>query len=485
MLILPLPTQPNWSRPPFITLGLILFCCIVFTVFQGTDQTRELEALTYYKHSVLPDLELPAYLTDLRARGKESLSYELSEAMAQDMEVRVLMTMESDHDFMQRLHAGQVITAEMPDFEGWRAHRERYEKLRERIFTEQYSLDPSNPTPTTLVSHMFLHANVQHLAGNMVVLFIVGYTVEASLGALGFLFLFVAGGLGACVPELLLPARYGSHMLGASGAISAVMASYLVLFGMRRIRFFYWFLIFFNTVRWPALMILPVWLGNELLQKYVFDRNGNVAYLAHFGGFLTGALLTALYRWHRGWHTAENVERLNAEARAANLREQAAQHVASARFDRAAPIYRRLIEAEPNDDQAFAEYLRVATLAPKAGLTSHAARRLLWRSGKGDSWLPPDLIVQAMHEIDAAGIKLPTLSLRAWDRIARRLIEAGEFDTAESLVMRLVSRDPEGKIAPGLLYRLSRAWRSVGRPAEAERTREILIKRFPDRHDLL
>ena len=307
MLILPLPARPDWSRPPIATLTLMLLCVLVFVFGQGGDEKRDAAAIDFYATSVLPKHELPAFVEDLRARGREDEADKLAPALDTREARRVLETMSADRDFMRRLHADQIVKPTDLYYEAWRAARQRYEALRAKVFTERWSLHPGEPTVATLMSHMFLHADIMHLAGNLAVLFIVGYTVEAALGAFGFLALYLLGGLGAAVPDLLFAADQVGYSLGASGAISAVMAAYLVLFGLRRIRFFYWLVFVFGTVSWPALVILPVWIGNELLQRFLFDPHGRVNYLAHFGGFVAGALLAGLYRWRRAGATADSV----------------------------------------------------------------------------------------------------------------------------------------------------------------------------------
>ena len=87
-------------------------------------------------------------------------------------------------------------------------------------------------------------------------------------------------------------AGQGGLGLGASGAVSALMGMYAVLYRMRRIRFFYQFLVYFNYVTAPALLLLPAWIANELLQHWLGGRG--IAYMAHLGGLLTGGATTTM-----------------------------------------------------------------------------------------------------------------------------------------------------------------------------------------------
>jgi hypothetical protein len=79
-------------------------------------------------------------------------------------------------------------------------------------------------------------------------------------------------------------------LVGASGAISGVMAMYLGVFRFRKIEFFYWFYIFVGYFRAPALLILPFYIGKELVSFYN-ETGSNVAFMAHAGGFAAGGLL--------------------------------------------------------------------------------------------------------------------------------------------------------------------------------------------------
>lgn len=474
MLILPLPARPDWSRPPWVTLGLILACIVVF-LLQGSDGERLHAALENYRESRLPATELPAYVADLEGRGKQREADTLGRALAAGQEGQVFRAMEMDPGFMNRLRAGQVIRASDPGYSLWRAQRERYEALRAQVFTERFSLQSAHPTALTLVTHMFLHADLMHLAGNMALLFIVGYTVEASLGAAGFALLYLLGGLAAAVPDLVFGGERGGYSLGASGAISAVMAAYVVLFGLRRVRFFYWFFVFFDTARWPALVILPVWLGKELLERFVFDPNGRVNYLAHAGGLIAGAALTGLYRLRRGGKSAEHVLKIDADEARAKLLEQAGAHVARLQFERAAQDYARAL-AQGADDAVCGSYLRVARLARKPELIADAAAHLLRRAAERDSALSGDQIAAALADL---GSSPPPLALAAWALIARRLIDARELAAAETLILRLASRDGKGHCVPGLLLALARGWRLAGQTAQAERAEALLARRFP------
>lgn len=464
MLILPLPSRPDWCKPPVLTLLIMLVCTLVY-LGQASDEQRAAQALHYYMQSDLPAFELPAYRDYRAAQGQP-----VDEAQPAEYTVQA---MQLDPDFLQALHAGQLIRLQQPGYADWWRQREQFERLWDKQITPRYALAPAHPKVLTLFSHMFLHGSWDHLLGNMAVFFLVGYTVELALGPLLFLGLFLLGGLGATVSDLVL-AQYGLS-LGASGAISAVMASYVVLFGWQRIRFFYALLFFFNTARWPALVILPVWLGNELFQYLTADADNQVNFLAHFGGFLAGALLTALYRWRRGGRSAASVEQARVDDAQATLRAQAERLLDAGQFERAAQHYARLLASYPAKADDLLAYFRCAKLAP-AQLPA-AIEQLVGRAARGEA-LPGEVVAEALREAGRRKLPMPRLSANHWLAVARLCIDARQFDIAKQLVTRL-ARQPGPEI-PSLLLRLSEALRRQGAAADATRFEAMLTSLHSD-----
>ncbi|MFC4160124.1 rhomboid family intramembrane serine protease [Chitinimonas lacunae] len=482
MLLLPLPARPDWRRPPIVTLGIIVVCTVILLLFQFKDGPKEAAAMAFYNQSVLPAKEIPLYLDDLARRGKKEELKQVRSAL-DDPEVgpgAVAGFMQLDSRFIARLHAGQIIKPDDPDYARWRHDRREYERLHERVFTNRYSLRPGDPTIAGLIGHMFLHADPMHLLGNMVVLFIVGYTVEAALGSLLFLVFYLLAGFGATATDLLLYRDQIGLSLGASGAIAGVMAMYVVLYGLRKIRFFYSLLFFFSTAELPALLVLPMWIGNELLQQYVFNPGDNVNYLAHFSGFVSGALLTALYRWRRGGRSADKVHADDQAQTLAHQIDGADQLVQNLQFERAAVAYRAIVTLKPDDPSLIAEYFRLAKLAPKSGQLPHAIERLLALSAGRPHSADPTMIADALRESTKAELPLPKLTYKAWATLVRLLIDGRELDVAEKLVLMLSRRPGEPGVLPPLLFRLAQAFIDDGKSGRAERYQRLLMQLHPD-----
>src|SRR5690606_22718779 len=153
-------------------------------------------------------------------------------------------------------------------------------------------LIPAEMEPLSFISYQFLHGDIMHLLGNMFFLVVCGFAVEAAIGHLRFLLFYLITGIAGGLLHALLNPESSTTLVGASGAVSGVMAMYLGVFRLRKIEFFYWFFIFVGYFRAPALLILPVYVGKELVD-YFSDGDSNVAFMAHVGGFVAGAALIA------------------------------------------------------------------------------------------------------------------------------------------------------------------------------------------------
>ena len=152
----------------------------------------------------------------------------------------------------------------------------------------------------TSLTSMFLHGSWVHLLGNMLFLWIFGNNVEDALGRVRFLLFYLAGGLVATAVQTFVTLMYATDAdatipnVGASGAISAVLGAYLVLLPRARVLT----LIFFVLREIPAAFFLLIWFGFQLLDGSAAvahpQEGGGVAFFAHIGGFVFGALTVKL-----------------------------------------------------------------------------------------------------------------------------------------------------------------------------------------------
>jgi membrane associated rhomboid family serine protease len=305
LLILPLHRRVTRRNFPFVTLALVLANFFVFFALQSGDAVVTQRALAYYGQTSLGQVELPAYREWLATHGGDDAD-ERRAFLEQAAAVRsglAVMVLQSDTKFLKALRGGQVITPEMDTHTRWKEERAAFDALWSRRFTDSHALTYDGVDPARILWSMFMHGGIGHLVGNMIFLVLLGLLVEGALGELLFAAVYIAGGIGAALVSLAL--RYGDSgfLVGASGAIAGLMGAYCVLWGMRKVRFFYWFVVVFDYVRAPAIVLLPAWLGWEVLQ-WLFSNGSNVAFDAHAGGIVSGALLAAGVRT-LGWERRE------------------------------------------------------------------------------------------------------------------------------------------------------------------------------------
>jgi membrane associated rhomboid family serine protease len=148
---------------------------------------------------------------------------------------------------------------------------------------------------------MFLHAGWLHLLGNMLFLWIFGANVEDRVGRARFLLVFLAGGVVADVAQILSNPTSEAPMIGASGAIAAVLGAYVVLFPRARIQSLVFLGFFYQLIAVPAIIVLGFWFLLQVVDGIgslgpTTAVDGGVAVFAHIGGFVAGALLALPFR---------------------------------------------------------------------------------------------------------------------------------------------------------------------------------------------
>lgn len=143
-----------------------------------------------------------------------------------------------------------------------------------------------------LITHMFLHGGLLHLAGNMLFLWVFGDNMEDQMGHVGFLGFYLACGVLAAGAQIAVDPRSTVPMVGASGAIAGVMGGYLLLSPRARIDVIAIVIILIRRFVVPAWVILLAWFGLQLVSGLVSGPDSGVAYWAHNGGFVAGIVLT-------------------------------------------------------------------------------------------------------------------------------------------------------------------------------------------------
>ena len=155
-----------------------------------------------------------------------------------------------------------------------------------------------------LLTFQFLHGGFLHLASNMLYLWIFADNVEDRLGHGRFLLLYLGGGVVSAVVQLLMTPHSAIPMVGASGAIAAVLGAYLLMFPSARIVTLVPLWLFWETIEIPAFLFLGLWFLLQWVEGLTtigqVADTGGVAFWAHIGGFISGILgVRLLYRRQR------------------------------------------------------------------------------------------------------------------------------------------------------------------------------------------
>jgi rhomboid family protein len=161
--------------------------------------------------------------------------------------------------------------------------------------------DLLSPAVLGLVTGMFLHAGWPHLLGNMLFLWIFATRVEDRMGRVLFPLFYLAGGIAAGLTYVLVDPSSTVPAIGASGAISAVMGAYVVLYPGARIQSLVFLGFFYQLIAVPSIIVLGFWFALQLIDGFASlgattDVGGGVAWFAHIGGFVAGVLLALPFR---------------------------------------------------------------------------------------------------------------------------------------------------------------------------------------------
>jgi membrane associated rhomboid family serine protease len=156
--------------------------------------------------------------------------------------------------------------------------------------TSYYQLSPDLPELKTFVTYAFMHANIMHLAGNMLFLYIFGNNVNDKMGHAGYLAFYLAGAVFAGIAFILMESHY-QGVIGASGAVAAVTGAYLVLFPRSHVTIVY-FWYFFGKFELPSMWFIAFFFVKDLF--FNFAGQDSVAHAAHIGGTVFGFTISVV-----------------------------------------------------------------------------------------------------------------------------------------------------------------------------------------------
>src|SRR5262252_8981831 len=177
------------------------------------------------------------------------------------------------------------------------------ELMNGETFVTQWSVIPAQITSgqglITILTAMFMHGSWSHIIGNMIFLWAFAPEIEDAMGRGPYLIFYLMGGLVAMLAQVAAAPHSTVPNLGASGAIAAVMGAFIVTYPRDRIKSVLFIFVFARITFIPAALLIGFWFLTQLVHAGIVANTqaGGVAYLAHVGGFIFGAVTA---RWFKG-----------------------------------------------------------------------------------------------------------------------------------------------------------------------------------------
>lgn len=172
-------------------------------------------------------------------------------------------------------------------------------------FLDEWAVVPAEITAGqayfTVITSAFLHGSWFHLGSNMLFLWVFGDNVEDVMGHVKYLLFYLLTAVGASAAQIMIDPESRVPMVGASGAISGLLAAYIVMFPHGKIRTLIIFGIFISMQMIPAWIMIGYWIFLQVISgigslSTIGDQGGGVAFFAHIGGFVAGLVLVWFFR---------------------------------------------------------------------------------------------------------------------------------------------------------------------------------------------
>jgi membrane associated rhomboid family serine protease len=476
MLIIPLTGSIPKRRLSIITILIILINIFCFFVFQAHDNERYLEAYQFYSDSGLGKIELSAYLVYLESKSEAEKSIEPDEVkqLKQEEIKRLFKRMQGDDIFLKKLSHDEIITPAQGIYNGWKSLRTEFEELLHNVTGYRYAYKPALMDPLTALTHMFLHGGIVHILGNMIFLWLVGCMLELGCSRLFYVALYLAGGICAVALYTLVNMNSNVPLIGASGAIAALMGAFTVMYGKTKIKVFYSLGFYFNYATISAILLLPIWIGNEVFQM-VFGGESRVAYVAHLGGLLGGGAIGYVYR--RFFEMADQkVFEEDPKEKIPVLLEKALEKISQLDMNNARSILIEILGIDPHHDVALMHLFNVDKLNPGSNEFHETALMLIKHLSQDSK--RHDELYKVYQEFSRLS-KALEIDRDILFRVASVFNAGGRLRETEHILALFMKKHPNFPMLPTGILNLGRAYLRKGENERGEKCLKIICQRYP------
>jgi membrane associated rhomboid family serine protease len=476
MFIIPLTGKLSWRNPPIVTIAVILINCLVWFFFQGGDTKQQYRVSELYFTSGLAEIEISRYIAYREGRLEEiSAGGEVDEQPDQETLVRYYLEMQRDDRFLKKLENDEIVTPSDPLYAEWKELRSAYISERSKLTSFKYGFIPAKKSLLTSLTYMFMHGSTGHLAGNMIFLWIVGCMLEMGLGRLRYSILYIIGGLFAVWVYWLVYMNSTTPLVGASGAIAGLMGAFAVLFGKKRVKIFYSLGVYFNYITIPAIILLPLWMGNEFFQLFVGGA-AHVAYAAHIGGLIGGAFLGFIcLKFSLGFdHDVIKEERADETA---PLIEKALKHIAELDMESGRQLLEKVLAKEPENIDALTHLFNVYKLDPDDAKFHNVTKKLIFELTRSYNTYEK---AHAIYQEYIRHTSQARLTPQLYIQLSITFAAAGHLENAVRIITMLLKKVPDSPGVSTALLKLARAYDQKGLMAQGQKCMQLICSKYPE-----
>ncbi|ACV26019.1 rhomboid family intramembrane serine protease [Kangiella koreensis] len=481
MLLIPAENRISKQNPPILTILIILANVIAFFSLQSNDDDIFYQGIDFYIEEGMLNLEQKA-LEDYSFEERGDLYDALTNPnIPNEYLVQHILL---DQKFAKYVKSRSDYSVE------WRKKRDKLESILSEASLFQYAFFPSDPSIFTAFTHMFMHGDIGHLIGNMIFLFLFGYNLELLMGRTKMFTTYILSGLAAVTFFAITTDDKFVPLVGASGAIAGLMGGFAAWYGLRSIRYFYWVFVIFNYVRLPAALVLFYWLAKELVQDSM--SSDNVAYMAHFGGLLGGAICVWLLKLIKlnpqattAVSTQDNPDMDSDEPKQDDLASRMDNHYKQAlaatqglNFELAKTHFYTILHEQPHNKDVLGRLYNLEKASPESSRYATLCADILQASVHNDSLMP--LAEQCLNDLKHNGIGFKPIPANILLDFSRKQVRHKKTEPIKPIISLLVQHYCDLEKLPDLLLHFAFASGQNGDWQGKQKVLSFLSKKYPD-----
>jgi membrane associated rhomboid family serine protease len=343
-------------RWPVISIALVVLNLGIFLATRGQIDTESPQRTETRSHILIlaashPELTLPSNVEGMVTKFKKDNPGTWSEAQSETRDLA-----DAWDARMRLIDDPATLQKEMDSL------AEQWSTLQKDSFVDQYAFVPAHPSAISYVTANFLHSGWLHLIGNMWFLWLAGTILEDTWGRIIYPIFYLAAGAAAAQFHAWFSPGSSVPMLGASGAVAALMGAFMIRFpntkievalvlGLRSLSN----LALGKGIRFmaPSYVLLPMWLLMEIFSGAIFGQYSGVAHWAHVGGFVFGALVALGLRYSGLEHKANAAIEAKVSWTADAGIVQAAEQMEHGKLDEAIASLQAYIATKPDSLEAY------------------------------------------------------------------------------------------------------------------------------------